>query len=170
MKAFKEALEKTHLKDSRDIALVELGRDDAMVSLTPRKITLWFGRQIGESLIQQIIYSIASVDSSVNHELEIICDFKSISEYENMGYVLTSYAKTKGGYRVILNIPFSKRSALSHFVRSIVSQLREKDERKILHWNGSFDRMTLIYKKLIKLDGWKLNRIESKDEEEKVAK
>jgi len=171
MKALKEALEKANiLKDPRDITLLESGCDDATVALTPGKIILWFGRQAGESLIREIIFGIASVDPSVNHEQELICDFKSIPEYENMGYILTSYARTKGGYRVVLNIPFSKRSALSHFVRSIASQLREKDLKKILHWNGSIDRMNMIYMKLTKIERWEIKRIECRDNEEKVVK
>ena len=92
------------------------------VSLTPRKIILWFGRQAGESSIREVIFGISSIDPSVNLEQEIICEFKNIAEYENMGYVLTSYAKTKSGYRVIFNIPFSRKFALAHFVRSIFLQ------------------------------------------------
>ncbi|MCX9025063.1 MAG: hypothetical protein OIN85_03080, partial [Candidatus Methanoperedens sp.] len=108
---------------------------------------------------------ISGIDSSVNHEQEIICDFSAIPEYENMGYVLTSYARTKGGYRAIFNVPFSKKSALSHFVKSIVNQLREKDVRKTLFWDGSIDRIILIFNELKKLDGWELKRIEYKEEE-----
>ena len=87
-----------------------------------------------------------------------------------MGYVLTSYAKTKGGYRVIFNIPFSKKIALAHFVRSVVDQLCEKDIRKTLHWDGSPEKIIFIYNKLKNLDGWKIKRIEYKDKEESVLK
>lgn len=156
-------------RDTRDITMVELGRDDVTVSLTPGKIILWFGRQVSESLIRDVIFGISCIDSSVNHEQEVICDFNAISEYENMGYVLTSYAKTKGGYRVIFNVPFSKKFALAHFVKSIVNQLKEKDVRKTLHWDGSIDRMILLYNELKKLDGWETKRIEYKGEEEKVT-
>lgn len=155
--------------DARDITIVELGRDDITVSLTPGKIILWFGRKVGESLIHQVIFGISEIDSSVNYEQEVICNFNNISEYENMGYVLTSYAKAKGGHRVMFNIPFSKKPALAHFVKSIVNQLREKDVRKTLHWDGSIDRMILIYNELKKLDGWEIKRIEYKGEEEKVT-
>jgi hypothetical protein len=157
------------LANIRDITMMEIGRDDVNVSLTPGKIILWFGRQVSESLIRQVIFEISSIDSSVNHEQEVICDFNAISEYESMGYVLTSYAKTKGGYRAIFNIPFSKKFALAHFVKSIVNQLREKDVKKTLHWDGSLDRMLLMYNELKKLDGWEKMRIEHKGEEEKVA-
>lgn len=157
-------------RDERDITMVELACDNAAVSLTPGKIMLWFGRQASESLIHQVIFGISSIDSSVTHEHEIVCDFSAISEYENMGYVLTSYAKTKGGYRVILNVPFSKKFALAHFVKSIVSQLKEKDVRKTLHWNGSVDRITLISRALKKLDGWEIKQVEYKGDEEKVPK
>jgi hypothetical protein len=153
--------------DSRDVTMVELGRDDVTVSLTPGKIILWFGRQVSESLIRDVIFGISGVDSSVNHEQEVICDFSAIPEYENMGYVLTSYARTKGGYRTIFNVPFSKKVALAHFVKSIVNQLKEKDVRKTLHWDGSIDRIILIFNELKKLDGWELKRIEYKEEGEK---
>lgn len=155
--------------DTRDITMVELGRDDVTVSLTPGKIILWFGRQVSESLIRDVIFGISGIDSSLNHEQEVICDFNAISEYESMGYVLTSYAKTKGGYRVIFNVPFSKKFALAHFVKSIVNHLKEKDVKKTLHWDGSIDRIILIYNALKKLDGWEMKRIEYKGEEEKVA-
>lgn len=153
------------LKGLRYVNIVDIGRDDLIVSLTPGKIILWFGRQAGESLIREVVFRISSIDSSVTHEQEIICDFKKIAEYEDMGYLLTSYAKTKGGYRAIFNIPFSKKFALAHFVRSIVNQLREKDIKKTFHWNGSPDKMILIYNKLKKLEGWDIKRIEYKNKE-----
>lgn len=170
MPVVKEAMENANLLDARDLTMLELGRDDVTVSLTSGKIILWFGRQVSESLIQQVIFGIAGIDSSVNHEQEVICDYDSISDYESMGYVLTSYAKTKGGYRVIFNIPFSKRFALAHFVKSIMSQLKTKDARKVLHWDGSPDRMIMIYNELIKLNGWELKKVEHKGDEEKVPR
>ena len=171
MVVVKEAKENEDIfTDARDITILELGRDDVTVSLTPGKIILWFGRQVNESLIQQVVFGISGIDSSLNHEQEVICDFNTISEYENMGYVLTSYAKTKGGYRVIFNVPFSKKYALAHFVKSIVKQLREKDVRKTLHWDGSIDRMILIYNELKKLEGWEIKNIEYKGEDDKVIK
>ncbi len=170
MTVVKEAKDKLNfLTNAQEITMVELGRDDVTVSLTPGKIILWFGRQVSESLIHQVIFGVSGIDSSVNHEQEVVCDFNAISEYENRGYVLISYAKTKGGYRVIFNVPFSKKFALAHFVKSIVNQLKEKDVRKTLHWDGSIDRMILLYNELKKLDGWETKRIEYKGEEEKVV-
>ncbi|NJD76850.1 MAG: hypothetical protein FIB08_07115 [Candidatus Methanoperedens sp.] len=151
--------------EGREISVVEMGRDDMTVTCTQGKIILWFGRQVSESLIRQVIFGISNIDSSVNHEREVICEFNNIAEYENMGYVLTSYAKTKGGYRAIFNIPFSKKFALAHFVKSIVSQLKEKDVKKTLHWNGSVDRIILIYNEFKKLEEWGIKRIEYKDED-----
>jgi hypothetical protein len=171
MIAAKEAKDGANfLANTRDITMVELGRDDATVSLTPGKIILWFGRQASESMIRQVIFRISSIDPSVNYEQEVICDFNAISEYENMGYVLTSYAKAKSGYRVIFNILFSKKFALTHFVKSIANLLKEKDVKKTLHWDGSLDRMILIYNELKKLDGWEIKHIEYKGEEEEVVK
>lgn len=167
MRSKKEVLNRSILlKDGQELNIVELGRDDITISLTIGKIILWFGRQAGESLIRDVIFGISSIDSSVTLEQEIICDFKNIGKYENMGYVLTSYAKTKGGYRIFYNIPFSKKIALAHFVRSVVDQLREKDIRKTLHWDGSPEKIIFIYNKLKNLDGWKIKRIEYKNKDQ----
>jgi hypothetical protein len=171
MSVKKEVLDKSiFYKEGQEVNLVELGRDDMTVSLTVGKIILWFGRQAGESLIRDVIFGISSIDSSITIEQEIICDFKNIGKYENMGYVLTSYAKTKAGYRVIFNIPFSKKIALAHFVRNILDQLRENDIRKTIHWDGSREKIIFIYNKLKSLDGWEIKRIEYKTKEESVLK
>jgi len=156
-------------KDSPDVYLVEIGLDDITVSLSVGKIILWFGRRACESLIRDVIFGISSIDSSVTLEQEILCDYKNIGKYENMGYVLTSYAKTRGGYRVIFNIPFYKKMAMAYFVRSVVEQLREKDIRKTILWDGSPEKINFIYNKLKNLEGWEIKRIEYKDKEEKVS-
>ena len=162
----KEASEKSDLfRDGQELIAVDLERDDMMVSLTLHKIILWFGRQAGESSIREVIFGISSIDPSVSLEQEIICEFKNIAEYENMGYVLTSYGKTKSGYLVIFNIPFSRKVALAHFVRSIVLKLRENDLKKTLHWDGSPVKINLLYNKLKNFDGWEIKKIEFKDKE-----
>lgn len=167
----KVASEKSDLfRKGQELIAVDLGRDDMMVSLTPRKIILWFGRLAGESSIREVIFGISSIDPSVNFEQEIICEFKNIAEYENMGYVLTSYAKTKSGYRVIFNIRFSRKFALAHFVHSIFLKLRENDMKKTLHWDGSPVKINLIYNKLKNFDGWEIKRIEFKDKDVPVLK
>jgi hypothetical protein len=165
----KETCEKSDLfRDGKEVIAVDLGRDDMMVSLTPHKIILWFGRQAGESSIREVIFGISSIDPSVNLEQEIICEFKNIPEYENMGYVLASYGKTKSGYMVIFNIPFSRKAALAHFVRSIVLKLRENDVKKTLHWDGSPAKINLLYYKLKNFGGWEIKRTEFKDKETQV--
>lgn len=167
----KEAHAKSDLfRDGKEAIAFDLRRDDMMVSLTPHKIILWFGRRADESSIREVIFGISSIDPSVNLEQEIICEFKNIAEYENMGYVLTSYAKTKSGYMAIFNIPFSKKDALAHFVHSIVLKLRENDVKKNLHWDGSPARINVLYNKLKNFDGWEIKRIEYKEKEERVLK
>ena len=163
-----EAVISDLFRDGKEVIAVDLGSDDMMISLTPHKIILWFGRQASESIIREVIFGISSIDSSVTLEQEILCDYKNIGKYENMGYVLTSYAKTRGGYRVIFNIPFYKKMAMAYFVRSVVEQLREKDIRKTILWDGSPEKINFIYNKLKNLEGWEIKRIEYKDKEEKV--
>jgi hypothetical protein len=151
------------IESGRDIIIAEMGRDDITVSCTQGKIILWFGRQVTEPLIHQVVFGISNVDSLVVHEHEAICDFRAISEHESLGYTLISYSKTKGGYRTIFNLPFSKKFALDHFVKSISYQLKERDVKKILHWDGSPERIILLFNELKKLDGWEMKRIEYKE-------
>ena len=151
-----------YFQEGQDVILVEMGRDDVTVSCTQGKITLWFGRQVSESIIRHVLFGISNVDSSICYEQEIVCGFNTIARYENMGYTLISYAKSRDGYRAIFNLPFSKRIALAHFANSVFNQLKERDVRKILHWDGSFDMVTLVYGELKKLDDWIIKRIEYK--------
>ncbi len=163
-----EAIDKTDFfTDGRDISIVEMGCDEVTVSCTQGKIILWFGRQVTEPLIEDIVFGISDIDPSVRHEHEVICDFNKISDYENKGYILTSYAKTRGGYRAIFNVPFSKRPALHYLIKSIVNQLKEKDVKKTLFWDGSPNRIAQLYNEFKKLDRWEIKRVEYKTEEQK---
>ena len=167
----KEVSEKSDLfREGKEVIAIDLGRDDMMVSLTLRKIMIWFGRQAAESSIREVIFGISNIDPLVNLEQEIICEFKNIAEYENMGYVLISYAKTKSGYNVIFNIPFSRKFALAHFVRLIFLKLRENDVKKTLQWDGSPAKINMVYNKLKNFDGWEIKKIEFIDKEVPVLK
>lgn len=155
------------LTDGREIILVEMGSDDINVSCTQGKINLWFGRLVSEPLIRQVFFGISYVDSSVSHELEIICNYDTIPTYESLGYTLISYSKTKGGYRAVFKLSFSKKFALDHFVRSMIEQLKEKGVKLTLHWDGSPGMIVHVYNELRKLDEVKIKRIEYKAAEEK---
>ncbi len=155
------------LKDGKEISLVEMGCDDINVSCTQGKINLWFGRQVREQLIRNVIFGIADLDSSISHELEVICNFNTISDYESVGYKLISYSRTKGGYRAVFRLLFSKKFALDHFVKSIIDQLKEKGVKLTLHWDGSPGMIIHIYNEMKKVDDMKIRRIEYKATDEK---
>ncbi len=158
------------LTDGREISLVEMGDEDINVSCSHGKINLWFGRQVSETLIHQVIFGISNVDPSVSHEMEVICNFEAISAYESAGYILISYSKTKGGYRTALKLSFSKRLALDHFVKSIMDQLKEKGVKFTLHWDGSPGMIIHVYNELKKFDEMKIKRVEYKASENKEDK
>lgn len=158
------------LTDGREISLVEMGSEDINVSCSQGKINLWFGRQVSETLIRQVIFGISNVDPSVSHELEVICNFDTISAYESAGYTLISYSKTKGGYRTVFKLSFSKKFALDHFVKLIIDQLKEKGVTFTLHWDGSTGMIIHVYNELKKLDEMKIKRIEYKAAEDKEDK
>lgn len=151
--------------------LVEMGRDDASIACTQGKISLWLGKKATGDLIRRILSGIANVDSSVGYESEVICDFDAIEKYESKGYVIVSYARTKGKYRAMFNVPFSKKDALRCFAESILDELRDGDVQKNLLWNGSATKIMLLFTELSdNIKGWQLKRAEFKDDSDRYSR
>ncbi|MCK4938567.1 MAG: hypothetical protein KAR85_08190 [Methanosarcinales archaeon] len=148
------------IERSRDIVSIEMGCDYVHLYCTTGKIKLWFGRLTSRYVVATVLQSLAKIDSSFNHEREIICDYDRIPVYENHDYTLMSYGKTDDGYRAQFNIQFSKQYALNHFIESIAKELINGDIDKTIHWNGSIDRIILIGKELESIDSWKISKVE----------
>lgn len=142
----------------------EMGRDDVDVVCTYGKISIWFGRQVPDIVIGQILLGISNIDNSAVHELEMICDFDEIMEYESHGYVLVSYAKSKDGYRTSFNVPFSSKKALFHLAGSITEELKDKDTILDCYWTGDDSDIMRLYEGLSNIDGWRLKSINYKDD------
>lgn len=151
--------------DISKLSLIEMGRDDATLACSQGKISLWLGKKATEDLIRRILSGISKVDSSVVYESEIICDFDVIEKYESRGYVLVSYARTKGKYRVMFHVPLSRKDALGCFAESVLDELRERDVQKSFLWNGNATKIMLLFTELNdNLMGWQLKRMEFKDD------
>lgn len=143
----------------------EMGRNDVNVVCTYGKIAVWFGRKVPDYIIAQVLIGISKVDSSTVHEFEIICDFDEITEYESKGYILVSYGKTVGGYRVNYSIPFSNKKALFHLSRFVLEELHKGEVRKDFYWNGSDCDIQRLYKEFKNnIDSWELKAINYKTE------
>ncbi|TQD28343.1 hypothetical protein [Methanolobus vulcani] len=142
----------------------EMGRDDVNVVCTYGKISIWFGRQAPDIVIGKVLLGISNIDHSAVHELELICDFDEIMEYESHGYVLVSYAKSKGGYRTTFNVPFSSKKALFHLAGSITEELKDKDTVLDCYWTGDDSDIMRLYEELSNIEGWKLKSINYKDD------
>jgi len=74
---------------------IEISGSAVSIILTQGAINIWFGRKFDKSLIAKILILISKVDSTTEHEKEVICSFEEISEFENNGYILSSYARKK---------------------------------------------------------------------------
>ncbi|MEZ5335701.1 MAG: hypothetical protein R2741_10890 [Methanolobus sp.] len=142
----------------------EMGRDDVNVVCTYGKISIWFGRQVPDLVVGQILLGVSNIDKSALHELELICDFDDIMEYESHGYVLVSYAKSKKGYRTTFNIPFSSKKALFYLAGSITEELKEKDTVLDCYWTGDDSDIMRLYEELSSIEGWKLKGINYKED------
>lgn len=151
------------LDESRDVQSIEMGCDTVELSCTTGKIKVWFGKQTGSSVVENVLKCFSRIDSSFVHEEEIICNYNEIPAYENFDYTLMSYGKARGGYRAIFNIQFSKQNALNHLIERIINELKLGEVNKTFHWNGSLARIKLIYNELKSMDGWNITNIEYKD-------
>jgi hypothetical protein len=142
----------------------EMGRDDAHMICTYGKISIWFGRQVPDIVIGQILLAMARTDQSAVHELEVICDFDEITDYESNGYVLVSYARSKEGYRTTFNIPFSSKKALFALAGSISRGLKKEDIVVDCYWTGDNSDIMRLYEELSSIEGWKLKNINYKED------
>ncbi len=147
-------------KADQVISSIAMGTDDITMTCTQGKITIWFGKKTPENQVNRILTAISNVDSSVTHEMEVICDFSDIEKYEGKEYILVSYAKARGGYRAIFNIPFSKREALEHLAGAIFEQLQHAPIHKDFFWDGCAAKIMLLFDELSSIDGWRIKKVD----------
>ncbi|UZE92579.1 MAG: hypothetical protein IB616_01845 [Methanosarcinales archaeon] len=147
-------------KADQVVSSIAMGTDDITMTCTQGKVTIWFGKKTPENQVTWILTAISNVDSSMTHEMEVICDFSDIEKYEGKEYILVSYAKARGGYRAIFNIPFSKREALEHLAEAIFEQLQHDPIRKDFFWDGCAAKIMLLFDELSSIDGWRIKKVD----------
>jgi hypothetical protein len=131
---------------------VEMSGSTVSAVLTQGAINLWFGRSADRALIAKIPVLISKVDSTTEHEREVICSFEKISEFEHNGYILTSYARRDDKYRAIFVVPFSNPQALELFIESLLEEIEHGDVRITLYWSGGRARMNILKEELSRLN------------------
>lgn len=143
---------------------IEVSGPAVSIVLTQGAINIWFGRKFDKSIIAQILLIISKVDGTAEHEKEVLCPFEKISEFENNGYILTSYARKKEMYRAIFVVPFSNSRALEMFMESISQETEKEDVKITLYWRGGRIRMNLIKEELSRLNCFGTLNVIYKDE------
>ncbi len=144
---------------------VEMSGPSVSISLTQGSINIWFGRNSDKAMIAKVLLTISKIDSSTEHEREVICDFQKISEFESNGYILTSYARKDNKYRAIFVVPFSNPRALDMFIESISEETEQKEINITLYWNGGRARMGTARDELGRLGCFSLLNITYKEEQ-----
>jgi len=143
---------------------IEVSGPAVSIVLTQGAINIWFGKKFDKSIIAKILLIISRVDATAEHEKEVLCPFEKISEFENNGYILTSYARKKEKYRAIFVVPFSNSRALEMFMESISQETEKEDVKITLYWRGGRIRMNLIKEELSKLNCFGTLNVIYKDE------
>jgi hypothetical protein len=133
-------------------ACIEVSGPDVSVVLTQGAINIWLGRKLEKALISRIFLIISQIDASAEHEKKILCRFEEISQFENSGYILTSYARKGQMYRAIFVVPFSNSRALEMFMESISMETDKEDVKITIYWRGGGTRMNLIKEELSRLN------------------
>ncbi len=144
---------------------VEMSGQAVSIVLTQGAINIWLGRNVDKTLIAKILLIISKVDSSTEHEREVICDFQKISEFESNGYILTSYARRNDKYRAIFVVPFSNPRALDKFIESVSDETGAEDVKITLYWNGGRAMMNIIREEMGRLNYFSLLNITYKEEQ-----
>ncbi len=155
-----ESLISPHLS----LSSFEMGRDDVNVVCTYGKISIWFGRQVPDVVIGQILLGIAKIDQAAVHELDIICDFDEITEFESNGYVLVSYARSSEGYRTTFHVPFSSKKALFNLAGSVTRELKNENTVVDCYWTGDDSDIMRLYEELSNIEDWKIKKIHYKED------
>lgn len=127
---------------------IEIIGSSVSILLTQGSINIWFGKKFDKSLLSRILLIISRVDSTTEHEKEVLCRFEEISEFESNGYILTSYARKKDRYRAIFVVPFSNSRALEKFMESISVEIEKEDVKITLYWRGGRVRMNIMKEEL----------------------
>jgi hypothetical protein len=146
---------------------IEVSGSTVSIVLTQGAINIWFGKKFDKSLIAKILLIISKVDSTTEHEKEVLCRFEEISEFESNGYILTSYARKKDRYRAIFVVPFSNSRALERFMESIALETENEDAKITLYWRGGRVRMNIIKEELGGLSCFSVLNVIYKDEQNK---
>jgi hypothetical protein len=142
---------------------IEVSGSAVSIVLTQGAINIWFGKKFEKTLISKILIVISRVDSTTEHEKEVLCRFEDISEFENNGYILTSYARKKEKYRAIFVVPFSNSRALENFTESISADTQREDVKITLYWKGGRVKMNIIKEELCRLNCFSIHNIIYKD-------
>jgi hypothetical protein len=165
MRAQKTQDMEAKISSPQSLSSFEMGRNDVNIVCTYGKIAVWFGRKVPDYIIAQVLIGISKIDQSAVYEFETICNFDDITEYESKGYILVSYGKTAGGYRVNYSIPFSNKKALFHMSKFVLEELKKGDVRQDFYWNGSDCDIQRLYQELKNnIENWELKCINYKTE------
>jgi len=137
----------------------EMVAKELTLTCTHGKIVLWFGRGISVERILRVLDAIARANPTAIYEVAFTCPYEEIAKYEAMGYVLVSYARVKGCYRAVFNIPFFDAHAVRSFAELIGRELQKSSTTKTLYWSAGEPSMRVLLDELDGIGGWEYKNI-----------
>ncbi len=154
----------------QELVSIEISGSSVSVHLTQGAINIWFGRKFDKSLIGKILILTSRIDTTTEHERVVSCRFEEISEFENNGYILTSYGRKDELYRAVFVVPFANSRALEMFIESVSQETQNEDVKITLYWRGGKVRMNMMKDELSRLNCFRMSNIIYKDEQKSERK
>jgi len=93
------------------------------------------------------------------------CPYEKIALYESNGFIVSSYAKQGGYYRVIFAVPFSSPGAIRFLTCTIMEELRESSTTKVFYW-GKEVMLEYLYNEFEHIEDWTSKNIKYREEGE----
>lgn len=149
----------------KEFHLLKMGTEEITLTCSHGKIIIWVGRKASRELLKKILFNISRIDTCIELEFEVICDFHSIQSYESKGFILVSYAKACGGYKAIFNIPFSNEESLYCLLDFLMEDLKKTNITQTLLWDGNDAKIKYLFSKLCDIEGWNVEELYVKDDE-----
>lgn len=154
----------------KELYMLKMGTEEITLTCSIGKIILWIGRKATKDLVEKVIFSISKIDSCIELDFEVFCEFGAIQEYESRGFVLVSYAKANDGYKAIFNIPFLNKESLTCFVDFLMEDLKKSNITQTLLWNGNDAKIRLLLDELCEVEGWIIEEMYLKEDLKKNEK
>jgi hypothetical protein len=150
-------------KESEIFSILIASKDMSLLC-TPGKIEISIEQGVEKEMIEHVLMSIASVDSSLSMELDIYCNYEEIERYAGKGYKIMVYRRIDDKYRVSFSIPFSRDEPLLNLAEDIFRMKEQGGFKRTILWEGDMKKIKRLHEVLSKKGHWEIKEIHYRED------